>query len=267
MADLIIETPPSPIYYRAPAASTQPYTSSPETTAALVRTSSFMVDNGGLPLCNNYCSPDTLATRDCRDIITAANAAATENGGWTTKRHHRAATTDVRADSSPELLGLTNSALENVIIPLLAGTFEVAPCSLIAEDMFVVKYSAREDEPLGQRSLPTHRDGSEISFIILLSDPTDFEGGGTSFSAVEPALVVSPSQGGLVSFCGRQEHAGVAITRGVRYILAGFMKSDDNGLMRSDIANLFCDCDGQSCANIRQRLGAGEWGAWAPCAS
>ena len=46
------------------------------------------------------------------------------------------------------------------------------------QDAFVVRYDAA-----GQGGLATHTDDSELSFNLLLSDPSDFGGGGTSFEA------------------------------------------------------------------------------------
>ena len=49
------------------------------------------------------------------------------------------------------------------------------PCT---QDAFVVRYDAA-----GQGGLATHTDDSELSFNLLLSEPADFAGGGTSFEA------------------------------------------------------------------------------------
>ena len=49
------------------------------------------------------------------------------------------------------------------------------PCT---QDAFVVRYDAA-----GQGGLATHTDDSELSFNLLLSEPADFDGGGTSFEA------------------------------------------------------------------------------------
>ena len=46
------------------------------------------------------------------------------------------------------------------------------------QDAFVVRYDAA-----GQGGLATHTDDSELSFNLLLSEPADFDGGGTSFEA------------------------------------------------------------------------------------
>ena len=121
--------------------------------------------------------------------------------------------------------------------------------------------------------MPMHLDDSELSFNLLLSDPSDFEGGGTSFLAetagsttaeidseigdeidgetdgktggkveaeidgddlevdseidgvidAESGTVVRPRRGEMLSHFGRLFHSGVPVTRGTRYILAGFV--------------------------------------------
>ena len=53
-------------------------------------------------------------------------------------------------------------------------------------DVFVVKYDQR-----GQRELAVHRDNGLLTFSLLLSDPTDFEGGGTLFEAAAHGANVS----------------------------------------------------------------------------
>ena len=289
----------SDIYYRAAPSGSVSTAPSPSslTAAALARSESFTVDNGGLPITKIHLTHGLIPPPDCDEFVRLAEAAAVEKcGGWQTRRHHRAATTDVQADASADLLALTNRTLGGAVVPLLSRLFKVRPSSLEAQDVFVVRYHcAGEDEPHAQKHLDTHKDGSEISFIVLLNEA--FTGGGTSFSAVDPPVLVAPEKrGAMVSFCGRQPHAGVAITMGTRYILAGFMrvrgrsdlgsgaesdscggsgdecdwderdldKCDEEGaIMRNDIAMLFCDCGGASCAESRRRLGAGHWAPWA----
>ena len=51
-------------------------------------------------------------------------------------------------------------------------------CMPCTQDAFVVRYDAA-----GQGGLATHTDDSELSFNLLLSEPADFDGGGTSFEA------------------------------------------------------------------------------------
>lgn len=99
-----------------------------------------------------------------------------------------------------------------------------------------------------------HTDGSIFSFNLLLNEPTDFDGGGTFFEATgqtvsadtitrspchaessrQPLPLVRPprhatppqvraSRGAAVGHSGQARHSGVAITRGERYLLVGFI--------------------------------------------
>ena len=83
-----------------------------------------------------------------------------------------------------------------------------------------------------------HADDSELSFNLLLSEPSSFEGGGTSFItnldelAQTPGMAlddakdvarVCPQRGEMLSHFGRLYHAGTPVTRGTRHILAGFV--------------------------------------------
>lgn len=70
--------------------------------------------------------------------------------------------------------------------------------------------------------LPEHEDGSPWSFVLPLNSPQEYDGGGTQFVELDGQPVFRPAQGTAVLFSGRNRHRGVAITRGVRYILAGF---------------------------------------------
>ena len=61
--------------------------------------------------------------------------------------------------------------------------------------------SAHDD---AQGGLATHADDSELSFNLLLSRPTDFGGGGTSFEAAGVTLL--PAQGEMLSHFGQVRH-------------------------------------------------------------
>lgn len=77
----------------------------------------------------------------------------------------------------------------------------------------------------GQRELEIHRDGSLLTFNILLSDPGTFSGGGTMLEPLD--AVVRPSQGACIVHSGHWRHAGHPITAGKRYILVGFIDARD----------------------------------------
>ena len=81
----------------------------------------------------------------------------------------------------------------------------------------------------GQPGLGFHRDDSELSFTILLSRPSDFEGGGTAFelegTAGGETTTVEPLRGEMVSHFGRLRHAGSPVGKGTRMVLAGFVRA------------------------------------------
>ena len=72
-------------------------------------------------------------------------------------------------------------------------------------------------------------DGFGLSFNVLLSDPADFEGGGTrfppnAFSSEE--AVYTPRRGQMLSHYGGLGHASVPCTGGLRYIMVGFVRAE-----------------------------------------
>ena len=67
-----------------------------------------------------------------------------------------------------------------------------------------------------------HTDGSVFSFNVLLNPPADFDGGGTYFEATR-RTVATPREGCAVGHSGQARHGGVAVTRGERYLLVGFV--------------------------------------------
>jgi predicted 2-oxoglutarate/Fe(II)-dependent dioxygenase YbiX len=76
-----------------------------------------------------------------------------------------------------------------------------------------------------------HRDGSFLSFNILLSHAADFEGGGTYF---DDGLTAYLEQGDILIHSSKIKHAGLPITKGTRYLLVGFLNLD---LSVEDILN------------------------------
>lgn len=127
---------------------------------------------------------------------------------------------------------------------------------LVLRELFVVKYEAAsggdgssvdrtptsEDSDGGgsggatgqdtkQAGLRLHRDGHLLSFSILLSEPhgVDFDGGGTRLETI--GLSVCPEHAGDVFMhSGRMLHGGTAVTRGVRYIIVGFVEAIPSGV-------------------------------------
>lgn len=155
---------------------------------------------------------DNFITKDkCNEVIKLAE----KQNEWETKRHKNYPTTDIPAE---KVEGLDLSKELERIVEITRKEYKLEDSAIIRPfDVFVVKYDVN-----GQNKLDIHRDVSELSFVLLLSDPDDFEGGGTYY--VEDDKTVSPEQGGLALHCGFRLHSGKAITKGIRYILIGFMK-------------------------------------------
>ena len=82
-------------------------------------------------------------------------------------------------------------------------------------DLNIIKYSNEL-----QTHLMHHIDSSFLSFNIALNYITEYEGGGTYF---DDGLIVNIDKGDMLIHCGKIMHSGLTITKGVRYILVGFI--------------------------------------------
>jgi len=163
---------------------------------------------------------DAFSAGECDTILRAVNAAARRHG-WRKDRHGKYPTTDMPLYQVPECEPMIRRLLfERVLLPLaplyFPGTF--LPEHLSFRDCFFVRYSAAQGQ---QRELAIHTDGSSFSFNILLNDATDFDGGGTFFEATGDTARLP--RGTAVAHSGQARHGGVAITRGERYVLVGFI--------------------------------------------
>lgn len=165
-----------------------------------------------------------LTGQQCDAVRKAVAAAVGRRGGWCKSRHGRHPTTDLPLEDVPEMEAMIRESvfckLLRPMVPFYLGeTF--LPEHLVVHDLFFVYYSAAEGE---QNGLEVHMDGSVFSFNILLSDPADFDGGGTFFEA--PGATVRSRQGSALVHGGDLRHGGNPITRGERYLLVGFVTVD-----------------------------------------
>lgn len=81
----------------------------------------------------------------------------------------------------------------------------------------LVKYNGKA------KGTQLHTDNSEFVYItvnVLLSEPTDFAGGGTYITEIDQTVQLN--QGEMLIHLGDMEHAGVEIESGVRRLLIGF---------------------------------------------
>jgi len=151
----------------------------------------------------------------CRYIINESEKYATENGGWMTNRHVSYPTTDLPVDKIPSIFGIVLESL-NTIMKKISISYELHnDMAINIKDLFVVKYSHES-----QNKLETHKDGSFISFNILLNESGEFEGGGTLF---DDGLTYHSEQGNMLIHSSRINHSGLPITKGYRYLLVGFL--------------------------------------------
>jgi hypothetical protein len=151
----------------------------------------------------------------CTWIINECEKYAKENGGWTKKRHSAYPTTDLPVESVKAISGFILESLK-VIGDKIKNSYGLNhEIMLDFKDLFIVKY--QHDD---QNFLEIHKDGSFLSFNILLSDVTDFEGGGTYF---DDGLIMKGQQGDLIIHSSRIKHSGLPITKGTRYLLVGFL--------------------------------------------
>lgn len=202
-----------------------------------------------------YTLPGIWSAEECGRVLSAVQAAAASRAGggavrrvgvedadgWTTGRHAAYATTDLPCSAVPEVNRWVRASLRARVLPRLArrhgwlprdaaqtaaladadaeGPPDAADAARLAyRDLFFVQYSAA---PGRQRGLAMHRDGSVISFNVLLNSPLDFEGGGTYVE--EDGRSYQIGQGECFVHSGKLRHGGAPITRGERYVLVGFV--------------------------------------------
>jgi hypothetical protein len=152
----------------------------------------------------------------CNWIINESENYAKLNGGWTTKRHINYPTTDLPLENITPIFNFVISTIE-FIFPKIQKLYNLpANVSLDIHDLFIVKY----EENL-QTELEYHRDGSHISFNILLNNEHEFEGGGTHFQKEDK--IIKLKQTDMLVHCSKLFHSGIKITKGKRYLLVCFI--------------------------------------------
>jgi len=123
-------------------------------------------------------------------------------------------------------------------------------------DLFCAHYQGKDDGDSVMDRLDPHRDGSLISFTIVLSSPDDYEGGGTEFDALTDAvgseydefkhvlqngvLKVRTAGEGVIH-CGKIKHGAHVVVSGERTTLTGFVQVEDrcvrSGVLREAVKN------------------------------
>ncbi|GMF27308.1 unnamed protein product [Phytophthora fragariaefolia] len=150
------------------------------------------------------------------------NRVAAEQG-WCKERHASYQTTDMPCHQVSGLNAWVRATLADRLFPQIAKRYELPKAKrLLFRDLFFVKYEARQ----GERSeLALHRDGSVLSFNVLLNSTDDFTGGGTYFDATKRTVHIT--QGDAAVHSGKVLHAGAPVLTGIRQILVGFLDVAD----------------------------------------
>ena len=172
-----------------------------------------------------------LCSSECDAIISLANRHAAAHG-WSTMRHHNYPTKDIEVESSnaPELHKVIWPIVSQRVLPTLATRYDFEERELVVRDMFVARYEGGHEREGVQKDLKMHRDGSLLSFSILLSDPRDFEGGGLRFRSIRPFcesaghhVLPHVGRGDITMHCGKLWHEVPTVVTGQRYVLVGFV--------------------------------------------
>ncbi|KAL3673598.1 hypothetical protein V7S43_001298 [Phytophthora oleae] len=143
--------------------------------------------------------------------------------GWCKERHASYQTTDMPCHQVAALNSWVRSTLAARLFPEIAKRYKLPKTQrLLFRDLFFVKYEARK----GERSeLALHRDGSVLSFNVLLNSAEEFTGGGTYFDATKRTVHIT--EGDAAVHSGKVLHAGAPVLSGIRQILVGFLDVAD----------------------------------------
>ena len=121
-----------------------------------------------------------------------------------------------------EFPGLAQACQEAVHTVVYAITEHSGNTKLLLDDRepHMVKY---DDTKRERQKLDMHTDKSEWTFLISLSDGSglDYDGGGTYFECMDATVHVQ--RGHALIFPGKLRHCGQRITRGLRFLLVGFL--------------------------------------------
>jgi ankyrin repeat protein len=171
---------------------------------------------------NPYKLKSVYSHKECERILRDVKRHTSEHG-WTSQRHRgHASTTDIQCSEIETLNTYVRQTLRKRLFPELARRHEFELSSFSFRDLFFVKYSASEkDGSSGQRGVGIHRDGSIVSFNVLLNSSDEFTGGGTYIEATDTVHTIN--RGDCFVHSGKVRHGGETITSGMRFILVGFL--------------------------------------------
>lgn len=178
-------------------------------------------------LYQHYIEPKIMSTILCDEIIVESN-----KHRWTRKRHLNHPTTDIQIKST-NISNKVHKFVQDNVFTLIEKYYMVDKKLIEINDLFIVKY-----ECSGQNFLEKHFDANVFSFVILLNEHTEFDGGGTGIYSPWGYQECHLSKGDIMLQPGFLYHQGIPITRGIRYILVGFLDIKNYTFVRNKILNM-----------------------------
>ena len=162
-----------------------------------------------------YVIKNFLSPQMCDKIINESEEYS-KLRGWSKNRHDDYPTTDNEINKKWSFYQFLMEKIKKELYPHYNKHYEIDSSKLNVDEIFVVKYDGNNEK--SQKSLKEHEDGSEFSFIIALND--DYIGG---VRFVKNNKIIKLKKGDIVIFSGQTTHEGLKVTRGLRYILTGFL--------------------------------------------
>lgn len=155
----------------------------------------------------------------CEWIIFEADEFGNKHG-WNTFRHPNYPTIDIPLEVINPVFKCCAFAFRNLFKQIFKSYCITEKYTANIADMFIVKY-----EVDSQKSLNIHKDGTHLSFNIMLSDKNDYEGGGTYF---DDGITYYLNCGDVLVHSGYINHGSHDITKGARYVLVVFFNIVEN---------------------------------------
>jgi len=188
-----------------------------------------------------------LSDDEATTCLRLATEYANATGCWDQpdlERHSTYSTCDFPIEDNEDLASyLHDIRFDERLKDELSELFGIQQDFMSYLDFFCANYQARNEKNENEAittmdRLEPHRDGSLLSFTVLLNDPAEFEGGGTFFDGLRDVKgstseersilyakgVVRPKRAGDATFhSGKLLHGADVVTKGKRTVLVGFV--------------------------------------------
>lgn len=191
------------------------------------------------PLHHIHVVTSILTPQEASQCCEISHRYATQTGRWETpdgERHASYPTCDFPIDECDDLQDYLDSIdFDKRLFGNFSELYGVDADDMEYLDLFVAHYQAKNETTSGSGMdrLESHRDGSLLSFSLLLNDPGDFTGGGTFYDALRDVRTtdllheggaIRPLQAGDACLhCGKILHGADVVTSGSRTVLVGFV--------------------------------------------